>query len=118
MAAAFCAAVMPAGQTTACRGDDGVTGEQEGVVAIDQRGVDRGQQNAGDVFGAVSGDRIKALQLAGGRYAADYGAEFQVLAGGDGDLLAGIVEVGRLVLQEIAEIEAFGDGGHGLLLSR
>jgi hypothetical protein len=84
-------------------GDDGVTGNQEGVLTIDQRGVGVGGQHADGGFGTVTGSRCQGVQLAVSGFATEYGADGQVLAGRDDSRFAGI-QIGRLVLQDVTEV--------------
>jgi len=90
--------------------DDGVAGDQDRVLPVDQRRIDGQREHAHGDFAAVAGRGVEGLELAGGRLAADHGAERQVLPGGHGRLLARI-QVRRLVLQQVAEVGGLGERG-------
>nr|CUV56351.1 protein of unknown function [Ralstonia solanacearum] len=93
-------------------GDDGVARDQEAVVTVGQVSVARLHQHTGGVLAAIGGGRVKLLDLARGGHHADHGAQGQGLAGGHGDALAR-VQVGRLVFEEVAQVQWFLKDRHG-----
>jgi len=64
-------------------GDDGVTGDQQGVFPVDQGRVDVSGEHADRVLSAIGGGRVERFQLAGRAVAADDGAKRQALPGSD-----------------------------------
>ena len=95
--------------------NDGVTGDQDGVVAVDQRGIHIISEHTDSDFAAVGRIRIEGLEFGGGRVAPDHGADAEVLGGGDSVGFT-LVQVRRFVLEHVTEGFGLGNGSHGLLL--
>ena len=102
-AATLCAVLMPVGQTNAPR----ATMAWRAIRIASSRSISVAStslpEHADGGFRAVGGARVEGLELGGSRFAADHGAQRQVLRGRDGVLVTR-VEIRRFVLQQVAEI--------------
>jgi len=92
-------------------GDDGVARDDEAVIAVDQSGIACLQQHACGDLRAVLGGRIDLLVFATGGDDAEHRSQRQVLTRCDRDAVAR-VEVGCFVLEQVAQVQGFGENGH------